>query len=267
MKKIKTAAKTAKAIKTVYFLRQSFVFLLPFAMLFLTVAELYVPLIPVACLSAAVVLGIFDIRLSLFMPVVNRLKIDERKVLLTFDDVPAARTRHILAILERENIRALFFAVGKDAAKHPDTVRTIAERGHALGIHTQNHSLGFPFYGLSKAGKEIDDCRHVLETIAGRKITLFRPPFGVTNPVIARLAAERNLTTVGWTIRSLDTRIRNPKRLTARIVGRLSPGAVILLHDLPATSDALENLIAEIRGRGYGFAEFREKTCNFVPHQ
>jgi peptidoglycan/xylan/chitin deacetylase (PgdA/CDA1 family) len=260
MKKIvtpETRVKTMKMIKMSYLLWQSFVFLLPFAMLCLIVAERYVPLIPVVCLSTVVILGVFDIRLSLFMLVVNRLKIDEHKVLLTFDDVPASFTGNILAILERENIRAVFFVVGKNAVEHPDTVKTIAERGHALGIHTMNHSVAFPFAGLSKAGREIDDCRNTLETITGMKITLFRPPFGVTNPVIARLAAEMNLTTVGWTIRSLDTRIRNPKRLTARIVGRLSPGAVILLHDLAVTSDALEDLIAEIRGRGYGFAEIR----------
>lgn len=254
MKKIKTP------VKTKYLLWQSFVFLTPFATVGFIVAESCVPSIILACLSLVVVWGVFDIRLSLFLPVVNRLKIDVPEVLLTFDDVPAAHTENILAILERENIRALFFVVGKNALDSPDTVKTIVERGHSTGIHTQSHSVAFPFSGLAKARKEMEDCRNTLEAITGTKINLFRPPFGVTNPVIARLAAEMNLTTIGWTIRSLDTRIRRKERLIAGIVGRLSPGAVILLHDLAVTSDALEDLIAAIREKGYGFAEFREKN-------
>jgi peptidoglycan/xylan/chitin deacetylase (PgdA/CDA1 family) len=199
--------------------------------------------------------GIFDLRLSLFVPVVNRLKTKEKKVILTFDDSPGVCTNSILSTLEKENIHATFFLIGKNAAEHGALVKKIHESGHSIGIHTQNHSLQFPFRGQTYTKKEIEDCKTFIENITGRETLLFRPPFGITNPVIARITREMKLTVTGWTIRSLDTRINNKSHLIKRILNRLSAGAIILLHDLPHTSDILQELITEIRKKGYGFQE------------
>ncbi|MDR1594495.1 MAG: polysaccharide deacetylase family protein [Prevotellaceae bacterium] len=206
-------------------------------------------------LSIAVVLvwGIFDIRLALFVPVINRLKTKEKKVVLTFDDGPSDCTEAILSTLEQEDIRAVFFFTGKNAAEHPDIVRRAIQSGHSVGVHTQNHLLKFPFSGLKKVEKEISDSIVTLERITGQKISLFRPPFGVTNPVIAKVIRDLRLSTIGWTVRSLDTKTKNGEYLLKRISSRMSAGAIILLHDIPVTTGILQDLIAEIRKKGYRF--------------
>jgi peptidoglycan/xylan/chitin deacetylase (PgdA/CDA1 family) len=211
----------------------------------------------VFCLAVlvAVVLvwGIFDIRLALFVPVMNRLKTKDKKIILTFDDGPSDCTEAILSTLEQENIRAIFFFTGKNADKYPDIVRKAFQSGHLIGVHTQNHLSKFPFLGLKKVEKEINDGIVTLERITGQKIKLFRPPFGVMNPVIAKVINDLQLCTIGWTVRSFDTKTKNGEYLLQRTVKRLSAGAIILLHDIPVTAGILQDLIAEIRKKGYKF--------------
>jgi peptidoglycan/xylan/chitin deacetylase (PgdA/CDA1 family) len=203
--------------------------------------------------TAIIVWGILDIRLSLFISVVNRLKTKEKKVVLTFDDGPDNYSEKILSVLAKENIHATFFFTGKNANEYVDIVKKVAQSGHSIGIHTQNHLLGFPFSGLKKVKQEIHESIVSIEKITGQKPTLFRPPFGVINPVIAKSIRDLKLTTIGWTIRSLDTKAKNGDRLLKRISGRLSAGAIILLHEIPLTSAILQDLITEIRKKGYEF--------------
>jgi peptidoglycan/xylan/chitin deacetylase (PgdA/CDA1 family) len=94
---------------------------------------------------------------------------------------------------------------------------------------------------------------HTLERITGQPIQLFRPPFGVINPVIAKSIRDLQLSTIGWTLRSLDTQTKNGKYLSKKIIDRLSAGTIILLHDIPVTAGILPNLITEIRKKGYEF--------------
>jgi peptidoglycan/xylan/chitin deacetylase (PgdA/CDA1 family) len=209
-------------------------------------------MLPVA---GILVWGIFDIRLSLFLPVVNRLKTSDKTVALTFDDGPNSYTEQILSVLEHEKIQATFFFTGKNAGEHAEIVKKAIQSGHSIGIHTQNHRLKFPFSGLKKVKKEISDSLIIIEKITGQKINLFRPPFGVINPVIAKSIKDLKLTTVGWTIRSLDTKTTNGERLLRRISVRLTPGAIILLHDIPVISEILPDLIIEIRKKGYKFVK------------
>jgi len=70
---------------------------------------------------------------------------------------------------------------------------------------------------------------------------LFRPPFGVTNPNIAKAVKTLNLQTVGWSIRSLDTKATNVKSVLNKITKKIKKGDIILLHD----SSELSFLILE----------------------
>ncbi|MDR0385314.1 MAG: polysaccharide deacetylase family protein [Prevotellaceae bacterium] len=228
-------------------------FLFPVLAVCSAVCHLYILFCMAATVTAVLVWGIFDIRLSLFVPVINRLKTEEKRVVLTFDDGPSDNTGAILSTLERENVRAVFFFTGRNVTEHAAIVRKAVQSGHSTGIHTQNHLLRFPFSGMKRVKKELTDNIAVLEQITGQKTCLFRPPFGVMNPIIAKSVRDFELVTVGWTVRSLDTTVKDSKRILKKISRRLSPGAIILLHDIPVTAGILPELIAEIRKKGYEF--------------
>ena len=157
----------------------------------------------------------------------------------------------LIDILGKYNVKATFFVVGARAEAHPELVRRMVAEGHVVGNHSYTHSWRFPLRSLGRTMEELCRTGEVLHRITGRQPRLFRPPFGVTNPTIARAVRRLGLDPVGWSIRSLDTMGQSPERVAARILRRLHPGAVILLHDRCAGSERLVGLLVEgLRSRG-----------------
>ncbi len=211
-------------------------------------------IIAAAVLLAAVLLvrGSASVRASWYLRMRCRARRAGRRVALTFDDGPdPQRTPAVLDLLARQGVRATFFVVGARAEAHPELVRRMATEGHVVGNHSYTHSWRFPLRSLGRTVEELRRTGEVLHRITGRQPRLFRPPFGVTNPTIARAVRRLGLDPVGWSIRSLDTMGQSPERVAARILRRLHPGAVILLHDRCAGSERLVGLLVEgLRSRG-----------------
>ena len=211
-------------------------------------------IIAAAVLLAAVLLvrGSASVRASWYLRMRCRARRAGRRVALTFDDGPdPQRTPAVLDLLARQGVRATFFVVGARAEAHPELVRRMATEGHVVGNHSYTHSWRFPLRSLGRTMEELRRTGEVLHRITGRQPRLFRPPFGVTNPSIARAVRRLGLDPVGWSIRSLDTMGQSPERVAARILRRLHPGAVILLHDRCAGSERLVGLLVEgLRSRG-----------------
>ncbi|MDR1671680.1 MAG: polysaccharide deacetylase family protein [Alistipes sp.] len=168
---------------------------------------------------------------------------DRREIALTFDDGPhPEHTPLVLDVLSRHGSKATFFVTGERAAAHPEIVRRIADEGHAIGNHTQHHSSWFPLKSARAMAREIEECDEVIEKITGTRPEMFRPPFGVTNPSLARALklvnkarearGEAPHTVAGWNIRSLDTISQWSRgKVFERICRRLRLGSVVLLHD------------------------------------
>ncbi|WP_051401644.1 polysaccharide deacetylase family protein [Advenella kashmirensis] len=172
------------------------------------------------------------------------------QIALSFDDSPTDGTAQVLAILKAHKVKATFFIVGAHAAARPDLLRQIVHEGHAIGNHSHCHEHTLPMRSAATILADIRQCSHTIQDIAGVTPHMYRPPFGVVNPAIARAVADSGLPCVGWSLRSFDTATPRPERLLSRIVRRLKPGAIILLHDYPAvTPQILPALLQEIERR------------------
>lgn len=129
----------------------------------------------------------YQIRLGAYVRTLCRNRAAGRVVALTFDDGPDPEmTPRVLDLLRERGVRATFFLVGAKAERHPELVRRIAAEGHDTGIHTWEHAAGFPMRSSWAMTADILRCRESLRQIAGVETHLFRPPFGVTNPMVAR---------------------------------------------------------------------------------
>lgn len=154
------------------------------------------------------------------------------KIAITYDDgIDPITTPKILDLLDKYHAKATFFVIGEKANKHPEILKDIASRGHNVGNHSYYHKWSFPLQTTNKIVFELKKCNFAIETELGRKTTLFRPPFGVTNPMIGRAVRRLGLTPIGWSIRSLDTMKEPIEKVRARVLKSLQAGAVILLHD------------------------------------
>ncbi|MBA4055584.1 MAG: polysaccharide deacetylase family protein, partial [Marivirga sp.] len=84
--------------------------------------------------------------------------------------------------------------------------------------------------------KELVDTDQTILKAIGVKPRLFRPPYGVTNPMVASAVKKGGYKTIGWSIRSFDTVIKDSATLLERITKPLKGGDVILLHDYSNTT-------------------------------
>lgn len=197
-----------------------------------------------------------DVGSNVYLKSVCKGAVKDKVVTLTFDDGPdELMTPKVLDVLKRYDIKAVFFLIGEKVDKNPDIVRRIVEEGHIVANHTYSHSGLFPLSGKGKVMQELQKCGESIKNAIGRYPLLFRPPFGVTNPIIGRAVNAQGLKTIGWSIRSLDTVDGKTRtEILCKVEAKLHPGAIILLHDRCAKSDELlESIIESALNRNYSF--------------
>lgn len=169
----------------------------------------------------------------------------DRRISLTFDDGPHPQyTPKTLELLEKYDAKATFFCIGKAIEKHPEIFKQILDKGHSVGNHTYSHSKSFGFFGTVKVMEELQHTIDIVLQLTGKRLKLYRPAFGVTNPMIEKAVDRLHLKSIGWSVRSLDTTARDETAVLERITGKLSKGDIVLLHDTSQkTVDVLERLL------------------------
>jgi len=213
-------------------------------------------LIVLAAMLVAIGLGVTFPQLSLFGPYICRGDASRRRVALTFDDGPDNRsTPALLDLLKAENIEAAFFCVGQRVAAAPEVANRIVSEGHLLENHSFGHSNLTNFFSLDRLKSELERTQTAIHAATGSTPHFFRPPMGLSNPRTFRAAHALGLRVIGWSSRGLDTITPSAEKVVTRILRRVQPGAIILLHDgnIPAERLVLtvKLLLNRLREREY----------------
>lgn len=197
--------------------------------------------------------GVTQIHSQFFVKAECTFHPEGNEIILSFDDGPhPEKTPEILALLKKYDAKALFFCIGKEVDKYPQIAKQIVEDGHELGSHSYSHGYGFDFLSAAEVKKELELTAKAIKRASGQTTRFFRPPYGITNPNIAKALESFSYRTVGWNIRSLDTIIHKPETLEKRVLKRIKPGSIILLHDTaPAVLPVLESLLVFLQNNGY----------------
>lgn len=185
---------------------------------------------------------------------------DTGSIALTFDDgVDPHITIKVLETLKKHRVKATFFIIGEKAARYPELVKRITEEGHVIGNHSYYHKWYFPMQPTSAIIREMTECDRTLSGICGYGIQFFRPPFGVTNPLVARAVKKMKMVPVGWSLRSLDTVGQPVETVCNRVLRRVKPGDVILLHDNRKDAGLLlDKILNETERRGLKAVTIKE---------
>ncbi|CAM3590332.1 polysaccharide deacetylase family protein [Flavobacterium chungbukense] len=183
----------------------------------------------------------------------------EKKIALTFDDGPSIYTLEVLELLKKYNAKATFFCIGKNIETNPEILQKVIDEGHLVGNHSYSHSKFFDFYNAKKITEELERTDALLEKFTSRKINFFRPPYGVTTPSIRRALKITRHKTIGWNIRSLDGGTKNQELIFSRIIKRVSPGGIVLLHDTGKHSVfVLEQFLQFLKQNNYEVVSIEE---------
>jgi peptidoglycan/xylan/chitin deacetylase (PgdA/CDA1 family) len=162
---------------------------------------------------------------------------DPHEIALTFDDGPNPdATPQLLEVLDRHQVRATFFLIGRFVQARGSLVRAIAAQGHAIGCHTMTH----PWLTLlpeARIRAELGDSQKLAQNAIGARVRLFRPPHGARRPAVMRIARELGMSTVMWNCIVGDWQPIGPDTILERMEQgilrnrRQGRGSNIVLHD------------------------------------
>ncbi len=214
--------------------------------------------VPLLFFIALCIVAPFKPQWGLFFPAISHGPRAGHNVVLTFDDGPDPETTPaLLDLLDTEGVKACFFVIGEKARQNPDLVQRILERGHEIGNHSGTHDPLLMLRTGKRLAREIDACQEVLGDL-GVKPLCFRPPAGIVNPKLGPLLAQRGMTCVLFSLRPADFGNRRIRGLAKRVLSRVRPGDIMLLHDrrpaMPYTKDEwldeTRRIIRGLRERG-----------------
>jgi peptidoglycan/xylan/chitin deacetylase (PgdA/CDA1 family) len=181
----------------------------------------------------------------------------KKTVALTFDDGPSDYTYKVLDKLKQYKVKATFCIVGDNVASYPKTTLRIIKEGHRLCNHSFTHA-DLTTLSSAEVKKELVDCQAALKTATKVTPTVVRYPYGASNATVRKVAKGLKLRSVGWTVDPEDWNNNPPaKTITARIVKKVKPGSIVLLHDgggdRTQTAASLPGTIAKLKKKGYTF--------------
>ena len=211
--------------------------------------------------------GVLNLDFNYFFTTIIQGDTKQKKIALTFDDGPVEQSLEMLKVLKEHQIPANFFCIRKNIDQHPAIVQQMDNEGHLIGNHSYTHAHSFDFYSSKKVLQELNDCSQIIEATINKKPLLFRPPNGVSNPMIAKALKQTNLKSIGWNIRTFDTSIKNPEAIFNRIHQKIKPGAIILMHDtMPHSVTLVSNLITYCKENNYEIVSL-DKLLNITDYE
>ena len=175
------------------------------------------------------------------------------KVYLTFDDGPSSYTKEILDILDRYQVKATFFVVGKDSDWAREALSDIVARGHSLGMHSYSHKYSELYQSRESFAEDFEKLQTYLYEVTGVESHIYRFPGGSSNTVskvdineFATFLEEKDVVYFDWNITSGDAASRKlsvdeiVKNATKDIERRET--SIILFHDASDKNTTVEAL-------------------------
>lgn len=205
---------------------------------------------------------------DMFVPQTEKKPFDpnDKVVYLTFDDGPSALTEDVLNILDEYGVKATFFVVAKDDETSKQRLREIADRGHAIGLHSYTHDYRKIYASVDAFLDDFAKEREIIYSATGEYPTMFRFPGGSVNSYNKKTAkaiidemTRRGYTYYDWNVSSGDAEYGATRESIYRDTitqTKARTKAIVLCHDTNAKGDTVSQLPAilkELKQSGYRF--------------
>lgn len=207
----------------------------------------YFALIPLLLFLFCCLIAPFCPRWGFFLPIISRANTGTKAVALTFDDGPSPdSTPFILQLLKEHNFTATFFVIGKRAERYPELIEEILAADHTIGNHSWKHDNLLMLRSKKTLADDIGRSQQLLRRHGIRPL-VFRPPAGISNPRLKTVLEENELKMLTFSCRAFDGGNKKIENLAGRILDRLQPGDIVLLHDIfPEKVEAVRTLQNEL---------------------
>ena len=190
---------------------------------------------------------------------IYRVGRDDKLISISFDCAWGDEyTEELLDVMDKYGVKCTFFAVKFWTEKYPEHIKEISARGHEIGTHSSTHSH---MSKMSEADiiEELNVSAKAISELTGKKVELFRAPFGEYDDTLIKTATGLGLYTVQWDVDSLDWKDLSAKEIAARVTKKVKSGSIILCHNNGLhTAESLPIIFEDLQKKGYKFAPIGE---------
>jgi peptidoglycan-N-acetylglucosamine deacetylase len=192
----------------------------------------------------------------------------EKIVSITFDDGPDIEYTHkILDVMKEAGITATFFCIGRKIEGNEELIKRMDQEGHLIGTHSYSHSNWFDLFSSRRMKREFNLSEEKIKQIIGKRPLLFRPPYGVINPMVKRALRGTGYHVIGFSNRALDTVVKKEAKILSRIIRSLKPGDIVLLHDtIQQNINVLKSFLEWSKQNGYRVLPL-DQLLKIVPYE
>ena len=195
---------------------------------------------------------------------IKRADTEVKVIALTYDDGPSSPyTNQLLDILDRYQVKATFFEIGRNIEKHPEIVPMIVARGHELANHSYSHT-DMMFKPREFLLSEIEKTDKLLQELGVKQDSIsFRPPLGRRFVVLSYLLSQMHKKLIMWDVDSLDyENTVTAEDIANRVLDNVRSGSIVLMHDgggdRSKTVAATEAIVKTLQSKGYAFKTVSE---------
>ena len=180
---------------------------------------------------------------------------NKKMIAITFDDGPGRYTKDILKTLTKYDANATFFVLGNKVEVYDETAREIVKQGSEIGNHSYNHKWLIKLKS-DDFMDQVNQTQSIVKRITGITPKVLRPTYGSVNDTIRK---NTNLDIVLWNVDTLDWKIKDPKQIANRVIGKVEDGDIVLMHDThKRTVEALKIILPELKKEGFQFVTVSE---------
>jgi peptidoglycan/xylan/chitin deacetylase (PgdA/CDA1 family) len=174
-------------------------------------------------------------------------------IAMTFDDGPDPTTTPLLLdLLDKLEIKATFFVVGKKVDADRKILTRIGDSRHEVGNHSWSHT-SFACLSGTKIVAELKKTHTLITDVIGtwRTPMIMRPPYGAITAKQKKLIAESlDYRIVGWNVDPEDWKEQKPETIVKRILDATKDTYTVLCHDVhERTIEAMRTVLPELKSK------------------
>lgn len=155
----------------------------------------------------------------------------------------------MLQTMKKNNVHSTFFLDGSWVKKNPSLAKMIAEEDHEIGNHAYSHP-DLKKMTNTRITEELKQTNEVINATLDKSPKWFAPPSGSYRNDVVQIAADLKMKTILWSVDTVDWRNPNPDEMVERVLNKVHPGAMILMHPTASTAEGLDKLIKGIKDKG-----------------
>lgn len=163
----------------------------------------------------------------------------------------------ILEILKKHDVKATFFLEGRWVKENLRFAKMIVDANQEVGNHSYTHP-NMKTLSSDEIREQLQKTNRMIEVVTNQKVRWFAPPSGSFRDEVVKIADDFQMGTIMWTVDTIDWKRPEPDVLLQRVMRKIHPGAIVLMHPTSSTAEALDTMIKKLKEQGYKVGNITE---------